>query len=405
MTETIDQIEKAHSPGFVDRLRYRSRREFLSTLTLTAGASSLFAQSQTRPPIVYPPQYSDKVMEPVNVREFQEVAKRNLDFKTYNYIAGGSEDEWTLRANVEAYQRVWLRPRVMMDVSTIDTSSELLGHKLEFPILLDPTTKSRIVKDGDRVAAVGAHECGAIYCVSNPLSWIDDLYQAEKAPVWWGSTLGHSTKSSARGWARRNEDAGATALAVTIDHPYSPNRDRVIRYNWTQTNGNTFIWSKYQGGVLSPTRPSLTWQHIDWLRSASDLPLVVKGVLTAEDATLAVENGVQAIIVSNHGGRALDGAVPTLMALPEIVDAVDRRIPVLIDGGIRRGTDILKALALGANAVLIGRAYVWGLAAFGQVGVQRVVEMLRAELVVAMGLAGMPNLASINRNLARLPWE
>ena len=141
------------------------------------------------------------------------------------------------------------------------------------------------------------------------------------------------------------------------------------------------------------------------MRSGSSLPLVVKGILAGEDAELAVEHGAQAIIVSNHGGRTLDGAVPTLMALPEVVDAVGGRIPVLLDGGIRRGGDILKALALGATAVLIGRPYVWGLAAFGNVGVQRVVELLHAELRVSMGLAGMPDLASINRNLVRLPWE
>ena len=245
------------------------------------------------------------------------------------------------------------------------------------------------------MAAMGAHASKAIYCISSPLSWIDKLYQAEQAPVWWASTLGHSTKSTAQGWARRHEEAGATALAVTVDHPYSPNRDRVIRSQFFQ----------HRSGELKPTRPSLTWHHLDWLRSASDLPLVIKGVLTAEDATLAVEHGAQAMVVSNHGGRALDGAVPTLMALPEVVDAVDGKIPVLIDGGMRRGTDILKALALGAKAVLIGRPYVWGLAAFGSVGVQRVVEMLRAELVVSMGLAGMPNLGSIDRSLVRLPWE
>ena len=355
----------------------------------------MLAQSQAQRPRTYPPQHSDKVMEPVSVHEIQEIAKRNLNHATYNYITGGAEDEWTLRANVEAYRRVWLRRRVMIDVSTIDTSLDLLGHKLEFPILLDPTTKNRIVRDGDELAAMGAHASKAIYCISSPLSWIDKLYQAEQAPVWWASTLGHSTKSTAQGWARRHEEAGATALAVTVDHPYSPNRDRVIRSQFFQ----------HRSGELKPTRPSLTWHHLDWLRSASDLPLVIKGVLTAEDATLAVEHGAQAMIVSNHGGRALDGAVPTLMALPEVVDAVDGKIPVLIDGGMRRGTDILKALALGAKAVLIGRPYVWGLAAFGSVGVQRVVEMLRAELVVSMGLAGMPNLGSIDRSLVRLPWE
>ena len=149
----------------------------------------------------------------------------------------------------------------------------------------------------------------------------------------------------------------------------------------------------------------MTWDYLEWLRSGSSLPIVIKGILTPEDAELAVENGAAAISVSNHGGRALDGAIPTLMALPDVVDAVGDRIPVLIDGGIRRGADILKALALGAKAVLLGRAYMWGLAAFGQVGVQRAVDLLRAELKVSMGLAGKPNLASIDRSLVRLPWD
>jgi 4-hydroxymandelate oxidase len=147
----------------------------------------------------------------------------------------------------------------------------------------------------------------------------------------------------------------------------------------------------------------MTWQYIHWLKSSCTLPIVIKGILTAEDARLAVERGADAIVVSNHGARQLDAVLPTIEALPEVVAAVNGKIPVLMDGGIRRGTDILKALALGAKAILIGRPYVWGLAAFGQVGVQRVVELLRAELVLSMGLAGKPNLASIDRSLVRLP--
>ena len=221
------------------------------------------------------------------------------------------------------------------------------------------------------------------------------MYQANQAPVWIGATLGHVTARQAQGWARRHEEAGASALVVTVDHQYTPNRDRNIR------NG----YGNYEAGVLRPTTPRVTWDYLEWLRSGSKLPLILKGILTGEDAELAVEHGAAAISVSNHGGRAFDGAVPTLMALPEVVEAVGGRIPVLIDGGVRRGGDILKALALGATAVMLGRAYVYGLAAFGQVGVQRVVEMLTGELKVAMGLAGVPNLAAIDRSLVRLPWE
>ena len=180
-----------------------------------------------------------------------------------------------------------------------------------------------------------------------------------------------------------------------MDHPYTPNRDVNIR------NG----FPGYEAGVLRPATPSVTWEYLEWLRSGSKLPLIVKGILNGEDAEAAVKYGAQGIIVSNHGGRAYDGAVPTLVALPECVDAVGGRIPVFIDGGIRRGTDVLKALALGAKGVFIGRPHCWALMAFGAVGVQRVVELLNAELTVAMGLVGAPNLAAIKRTMVRLPWE
>jgi 4-hydroxymandelate oxidase len=157
--------------------------------------------------------------------------------------------------------------------------------------------------------------------------------------------------------------------------------------------------------MLQPAVPNMSWEVVEWLHGASNLPVVLKGILRPDDADRAVKSGAQAIVVSNHGGRALDSAMATLDALPAVVAAVNGRIPVLMDGGIRRGDDILKALALGATAVLMGRPYVWGLAAFGQIGVQRVIDMLRAELVLAMGLAGMPNLASINRSLVRRAWE
>jgi isopentenyl diphosphate isomerase/L-lactate dehydrogenase-like FMN-dependent dehydrogenase len=209
------------------------------------------------------------------------------------------------------------------------------------------------------------------------------------------STLGHSVRTEARDWARRNEEAGATWLSVTVDHPVTPNRDNNIR--------NRF--PGYEAGVLRPGTATLTWDYIEWLRSGSKLPIVVKGILNGEDAEAAAKYGANAIIVSNHGGRAYDGAVPSLVALPECVDAVGGKIPVFMDGGVRRGIDVLKALALGAKGVFIGRPHCWGLMAFGAVGVQRVVELLHAELTVAMGLVGAPNLAAIKRSMVRLPWE
>ena len=198
----------------------RGRREFLATLAMFAGAAPLLGQRQ----VTFPPQHSPKVMRPVNVHEIRAVAERNVSPPVYNYIAGGVEDEYTLQANVEAYRRVWLRRRVMVDVSSIDMSLELLGERLEFPLLLDPTTKNAIVPQGDRVAAVGAHDANAIYCISNALPWMPDLDRTNQATRWWASTLGHPTQPAARAWARRHEVAGAKALVVTVDHQYIPNR-------------------------------------------------------------------------------------------------------------------------------------------------------------------------------------
>jgi isopentenyl diphosphate isomerase/L-lactate dehydrogenase-like FMN-dependent dehydrogenase len=196
-------------------------------------------------------------------------------------------------------------------------------------------------------------------------------------------------------WARRNVELGSTWLGAAVDHTVTPNRDRNIR------NG----YPGYEAGVLVPGVPNVTWDYINWVRGATKVPIIVKGILNGEDAAAAVKNGADAIIVSNHGGRAMDGAIPSLMALPECVDAVGGKIPVLLDGGVRRGGDVMKALALGAKAVLVGRPPAWGLAAFGAVGVQRVMELLAAEFTVAMALSGAPNLAAITRSMVRLPWE
>jgi isopentenyl diphosphate isomerase/L-lactate dehydrogenase-like FMN-dependent dehydrogenase len=282
----------------------------------------------------------------------------------------------------------------MVDVSKVDTSLQLLGQKLAYPIMLDPTTKNRIVPDGDKLAAIGARAANAIYGVT-AAPWMPELTKSGQAPIWWCSQLGQPTRELAQDWARRNTDLGSTWLGVAVDHTVTPNRDRNIRNSYPG----------YEAGVLMPGVPNVTWDYINWVRGATKVPIIVKGILNAEDAAAAVKYGADAIIVSNHGGRAYDGAIPSLMALPECVDAVAGKIPVLLDGGIRRGGDVLKALALGAKAVLVGRPPAWGLAAFGAVGVQRVMEMLAAEFTVAMALAGAPNLAAINRSMVRLPWE
>lgn len=374
----------------------KGRREFLAALSMFAGGTHLLAQQPVgrTPRTKFPPQHSPKVMEPVNVHEIEQVAGRNIPWATFEYINGGAEDEHTLVGNLEAYKRTWLRRRVMVDVSRVDTSLELLGQKLAYPIMLDPTTKNRIVPDGDKLAAIGAHDANAIYGVT-AAPWMNELYKTGQAPIWWCSQLGQRTRELALDWARRNTELGSTWLGVAVDHTVTPNRDRNIR------NG----FPGYEAGVLMPGVPNVTWDYINWVRGATKVPIIVKGILNGEDAAAAVKYGADAIIVSNHGGRALDGAIPSLMALPECVDAVGGRIPVLLDGGIRRGGDVMKALALGAKAVLFGRPPAWGLAAFGAVGVQRVMELIAAEFTVAMALAGAPNLAAIRRTMVRLPWE
>jgi 4-hydroxymandelate oxidase len=240
------------------------------------------------------------------------------------------------------------------------------------------------------------------------------LQASNSAPVWWSNSVGLGTQQVAANFARRSEDAGCAGIILTMDYEYTPNRDRYIR--------NHYDWGYHQpgpppngvkleqrnpalDGMLVPSTPSMTFETINWLRSAARVPVCIKGILRPDDAERVIQAGAQAIVVSNHGGRADDGVMATLDALPAVVKAVNGRVPVLMDGGIRRGDDILKALALGAKAVLIGRPYCWGLSAFGKEGVQRVIDILRGELVVAMGLAGVPNLAAINSSLACRAWE
>ncbi len=383
-----------------------SRRQALQQFAMFAAASPLLAQDPP-PHTIYPPTYSPEVMVPVNLHEFEDVARKKIHPFAYDYIAAGSAGEQTMRANRESFTHIQLRRRVGVDTSRIDTSLELLGKKLDFPILLGPGgAKNLVCPDGDRVTARGAAHTKAVY-LTGPSDWMGKLQASRQAPMWWAASLGHPTKAAAAAFARQAEEAGASAISVSVDYPYTAPRDRNMRnkfdYAWAQTGIPQDTSGKLQTpaipGMIQRYTPSLTWDCVDWLHSATKLPVVLKGICTAEDARIAVERGAQAVIVSNHGGRTLDGLLPTLYALPEVVDAVNGRIPVLMDGGIRRGSDVVKALSLGATAILIGRPYYWGLAAFGQDGVQRVIELLHAEMMVAMGMAGVPNLKSFDRSL------
>ncbi len=394
-----------------------NRRTALRNLISLIAGSPLLAAAQSPPPgfpdnrrgTWFPPTYADDVMGPVNLHEFEYIAREKLHRLAYDFIAGGVEDEVTLRANRESLEALRLVPRVMVDVSTVDPSVELFGKKLEYPILLSPTGgKNLVLPDADLTCARAAAETNTIYGVGG--APVEKLFDEGLDLTFWRNTTGQDTRERAEGFARRALDDGAEAILVTVDNQYQSNRERNNRnhfdygYMSTGVPGENEKREPRAPAVAAMWRshtPNMTWDYVDWLKSAADLPVILKGILSPEDAALAVERGADGIVVSNHGARQLDGVVATIDALPDVVDAVGGKIPVLMDGGIRRGTDAMKALAIGAKAVLIGRPYVWGLAAFGQVGVKRVIELLRAELALSMALAGKPNVASMDRSLIK----
>ena len=365
----------------------------------------------SRPGMIRPPVYRDEIMKVVNLHEFEALAKKKVSVQAYDYIAAGAADELTLRANRSAFGDYWVRRKVMVDVSKIDTSVDLLGHKLEHPILLGPVGLRTLMNpDGERLTARAAAHTKSILVGVQP-AVVQELAKTKQAPMWWAATLGHNTEQDTATWARRSEEQGASALCVTVDYPYTGARDRPSRDKWETEWARTGVYStdrgsiQFQAGMLDPYTPDMTWAWLKWARSASKLPIVVKGVLTGEDAKLCVENGAQAVVVSNHGARTLDGTGGTLHVLAEVVDAVGGKVPVLMDGGVRRGGDVIKAVALGARAILIGRPYLWGLGAFGQEGVQRVIELLHGELRTALALSGAGSLSALNRSFIRPAWK
>ncbi len=403
----------------------KTRRQAIRNLaTFMAGSPvlgpALLAQAQpagqrgqggANADVIRPPEYRDEIMRVINLHEFEAIAKKKLSIQAYDYIAAGAGDELTLQANRDAFDHVWIRRKVMVDVSKVDTSVELLGQKLEHPILLGPVgPKNLLAPNGDRLTSLAAHQSRAVV-VGGTANLMEELTKTKQAPGWWAASLGHATQQEAATWAKRNEDAGATALCVTVDYPYTSARDRPSRDKWEADWLRNPMYSTsdgkvtFQAGMLDPYTPNLTWEWLKWVHQASKLPVVVKGILTAEDAKLAIDNGAQAVVVSNHGARTLDGMGGTLDALPEVVEAVNGRVPVLMDGGVRRGGDIIKAIALGARAILIGRPYLWGLGAYGQDGVQRVVELLEGELRIALALSGAGALKAVDRSFVRPAWK
>ncbi|GAC1379972.1 MAG: alpha-hydroxy acid oxidase [Ktedonobacteraceae bacterium] len=343
-------------------------------------------------------------MEPVNVSEYAALAQARMETGAWDYFQGGSDDEVTMRECRTAFERIQLRPRMLVDVSKLDLSISVLGTQVSMPILVAPMAYHCLAHpEGECATAQGAGMARTLMtCSTFSTRSIEEIAMAASGPLWFQMYTYHGLEIPAQ-LVRRAETAGYRAVVLTVDTPLLGNRERDIRNDFklpAHVRVANFEFDDTESYIPIPT--VLTWDTLDWLHSITTLPIIVKGILTAEDARLAVERGVAGIIVSNHGGRQLDTAITSIEALPEVVEAVGGRCEVYIDGGIRRGTDVIKALALGARAVLVGRPILWGLTVNGAEGVSRVLEILRAELELAMVLSGRPTLESIDRSLVKL---
>jgi len=363
---------------------------------------------------------AQQVKDPVNVFEFAALAKTKLDPLAWDYLEGGSEDEASLHDNRAGFRNIILRPRMLVDTSKVDLSTNLLGSPLEYPIILDPAGgKNCFFPKGELEVSRAAGKAKALHITNGGIE--ETLQQGTAAKDWWQLTTGGgllTNKARTKTFVTRLEEQGCKGICFTVDIMHVSHREREIRNklerSWCESGlpkrdaqGRMPVaqtpWVK--DSYPSKPGPLPTWETLQDLCSATSLPVIVKGIMTAEDGDRCVRYGAKAVVVSNHGARQQDHVGGTIEALPEVVKAVNGRIPVLVDGGFRRGTDILKGLALGASAVCIARPYLYGMACFGQAGVERVLEILRVELALNMALAGVPNLRAIDRSLVRIRGE
>ena len=372
----------------------------------------------------------------VNIEDLRQLARRRLPKVVFDYLDGGAEGEVTLRHNRQAFDAVTFRPRHAVSLPGVDLRTTVLGHELAFPALLAPVGYSRIMHvAGEPAAARAAGAAGTAYVLSTMSGYaLEDVKAASAGPVWYQLYLlgGRAVAESA---IERARIAGYGALVVTIDTAVAGLRERDVKNGMSQLLGRSlsaklpfvaqlllrprWLASFLRAGGVPPlpnvvlpgqgpmplvdvttalAHAAVTWDDLRWLRDAWRGPIVVKGVLTGDDARHALDAGAAAVVVSNHGGRQLDGLPASLRALPEVVTAVGDRAEVLMDGGIRRGSDIVKALCLGARAILVGRAYAYGLAAAGEAGVARALEILRADMERTLQLLGCPAVAKLNRS-------
>jgi 4-hydroxymandelate oxidase len=330
-------------------------------------------------------------MQPVNVWDYERLAEEKLDANAHAYFAGGAGDEVTLRDNVAAFERRKLRPRVLVDVGAVSTKTSVLGAELALPVLIAPLAMQRMAHpDGEEATARAAAAAGTIMCLSSAATCAPAELPTD-GPRWFQVYVWRP-RSRTEAAIEEAVAAGYSALVLTVDVPYIGRRERDVRVDFKVPEHLTVQGDLFGGGFDA----TVSWRDLEWL-AGYGLPVVVKGLLTAEDAELACEHGAAAVVVSNHGGRQLDGVPATLDALEEVVDAVDGRAEVLLDGGVRRGGDVLKALALGARAVLIGRAMLWGLAVAGEEGVADVLRLLQTEIELGLALLGCTSPDDVSR--------
>jgi 4-hydroxymandelate oxidase len=344
--------------------------------------------------------------------QFEPLGRRHLSQMAYDYVRSGGGDEITMRENRLAFERLRLAANVMVDVSRLDTRVTLFGSEMEHPILLAPVAYHRLYhREGELATARGASAAGAAFVVSSfTTTAIAEIAGSTQQPIWF-QLYAQRDRAFTKDMVQRAVAAGCKAVCLTVDTPVLgcrygqlsfglPSNMECVHLRGLNPRSQVPGHKTQRGSIYDPLfDPSFNWRDLEWLRSAAGVPVLLKGVMTPEDGRRSVEHGADGIIVSNHGGRNLDALPATIDALPRIVEAVAGRVPVLLDSGIRRGTDVLMALALGAKAVFIGRPYVYGLAAGGAQGVERVITILRGELERAMALTGRRSIAEIDRSV------
>ena len=410
-------------------VRATSRRRFLQYLAasplLADGGLPAFAEKPRRrwpDPMIWAAPVDDVIKSPkeaINVFDFEPVAFKNVPPAHFGYMASGLDDEVTLRANREGFLKFQLMPRRLRDVTKVDMSVEIFGTKYDSPIFVAPTGGNKFFnEDGEIAVAKAARAGNHLQVLSTSSNFaVDEVAKARGAPIWF-QLYASSSFDVAQALIRKADAAGCPVLMVTTDRLAGRNQETLFRLMKSDTRecagchdrgsfaARTLRRHNYDGIDLSSIKgggksSNLTWETVKRMRDVTKMKIVLKGIVTADDASLAVQNGMDGILVSNHGGRGEDNGRSTIDALPEIIAAVNGKIPVFVDSGFRRGTDVVKALAMGAKAVGVGRPYLWGLGAFGESGVERVLEIVRTETRAAMQQCGAASIADLTPGFVR----